>query len=86
LLAAQATREAVRRMSCTNNLKQLGIAAHNHHDSKGKFPPDFLTRSDRLNIDEDHRALGWNFFLFPFMEQQAIYDIGTTNLKRYNGC
>jgi prepilin-type N-terminal cleavage/methylation domain-containing protein len=69
LPAVQAAREAARRMSCQNNLRQFGIALHNYHDTHGVFPPH------RLN-DPNH---GWMAMMLPQIEQgnlHAIYKFG----------
>jgi prepilin-type N-terminal cleavage/methylation domain-containing protein len=71
LPAVQAAREAARRSSCNNNLKQVGIALHNFHDTFGTFPPG--------QSDDDGRSLGIGTFLLPFMEQQPLYN------QIYNG-
>ena len=65
LPAVQAAREAARRMQCTNNLKQFGLAVHNFHDTMGFLPPGGLGE------------WGTTLFplLYPFMEQNAIYDL-----------
>jgi len=67
LPAVQAAREAARRMQCTNNLKQLGLAIHNYENTHGEFPPSAAYKKDYYS----HSLLA---YLLPFIEQQAIYD------------
>ena len=69
LPAIQAAREAARRSSCTNNLKQIGIAVHNFHDTRMGLPPSCLF-GDRPAI---------HLFLWPFMEQPALYEMAAEN-------
>ncbi|GAA4427731.1 DUF1559 domain-containing protein [Bremerella cremea] len=69
LPAVQQAREAARRMSCSNNLKQIGVAMHNFHDTFGFFPYAFR---DRLEGDDTAaQQPGW-IPLMPFIEQDAI--------------
>ncbi|MEX0793581.1 MAG: DUF1559 domain-containing protein [Pirellulaceae bacterium] len=68
LPAVQQAREAARRMSCTNNLKQIGLALHNYHDTYGRLP----ARSGGTQANA-HRLSGW-VGLLPFMEERALYD------------
>lgn len=69
LPAVQAAREAARRSSCSNNLKQIGIAIHNFHDIKNEMPPATITTS----VGADSYAT-WAIFLLPFMEQNVLYE------------
>ncbi len=64
LPAVQAAREAARRMQCTNHLKQLGLAAHNHVDSN---------RSNLPVGGREWNFLTWITFMLPYIEQQQLY-------------
>lgn len=66
LPAVQAAREAARRTQCVNNLKQIGLAVHNFHDTYNGLPP--------LGIGGDKRA-SWVFTLMPFAEAQNVYNL-----------
>jgi prepilin-type N-terminal cleavage/methylation domain-containing protein len=75
LPAVQAAREAARRMACANNLKQLGLAAQNYHDTHLTFPPGAvgpLSPAFPQYAALKHHALGT--FLLPYLEQQALAD------------
>src|SRR5262245_52263708 len=69
LPAVQQAREAARRMTCTNNLKQIAIALHNHHDVKLSFPPG--------GMNTGHNGTPcyttWTIEILPFMEQTSLY-------------
>jgi prepilin-type N-terminal cleavage/methylation domain-containing protein len=65
LPAVQAAREAARRNSCTSNLKQIGLAAQNHHDSKGYYPAG----RDAFN----QFGVSWAFRLLPYLEASNVY-------------
>lgn len=71
LPAVQAAREAARRMECTNKVKQLSLALHNHHDVKNNFPPlgDMLNRKFTASA-----SAGTIIHLMPFLEMNALYD------------
>ncbi len=65
LPAVQAAREAARRSQCTNNLKQIGLAMHNYHDSFKSFPSG--------NVVIGHGPTGWVLVL-PYLEQGPLHD------------
>ncbi|MEW4564812.1 DUF1559 domain-containing protein [Bremerella sp. JC770] len=76
LPAVQQAREAARRIQCNNNLKQLGLALHNYHDTYLVFPPgktgdDF---PDSYTGATAARRLGWTVFIYPFIEQDNLYE------------
>ena len=69
LPAVQAAREAARRMSCSNNLKQIGIAVHNYHDTESNLPPA-----------KNPNGFTWAGAILPFAEQQSVRSLLSLNL------
>ncbi len=74
LPAVQKVREAANRMKCANNLKQLGLAFHNYHDTHGTLPPPYLNRGPFGNSGFSN-SHGWAPFILPYIEQQALHDL-----------
>ncbi len=75
LPAVQAAREAARRSSCVNNLKQLGLAAHNFHDTFNRIPYNGDPVSNAGCCSPASRAeWSWIARCLPFMEQENLYD------------
>ena len=77
LPAVQAAREAARRMQCSNNLKQFGLAFHNYHDTMKAFPPSMIFENPWLpnRGTRQLRAPGWSWsnLILPYIEQSALY-------------
>jgi prepilin-type N-terminal cleavage/methylation domain-containing protein len=87
LPAIQAARESARRSACSNNLKQIGLAALNYESQHRVFPPGFLG-SDEANLYfalSDSRGknqwTGVLVYLLPYMEAQSVYDQVTRTLN-----
>jgi prepilin-type N-terminal cleavage/methylation domain-containing protein/prepilin-type processing-associated H-X9-DG protein len=70
LPAVQRTREAVSRIECANNLRQMGLACLNYHDSKNAFPPGYRATAA---YPDTTPGWGWSAFILPFIEQDPLY-------------
>jgi prepilin-type N-terminal cleavage/methylation domain-containing protein/prepilin-type processing-associated H-X9-DG protein len=81
LPAIQASRERARRSSCTNNLRQIGAAAHNFHAARGRFPVGAESREYALRPANPWTFYRWSSLahLTPFLEEANVHD--ALNLK-----
>ena len=67
LPAVQGARESARRMQCSNNLRQIGVALHNYHEPHHSLPPGWQIEGSSSS------AYSWNTALLPFLEQSNLY-------------
>ena len=79
LPAVQAAREAARRMSCVNNMKQLALACHTYHDVHKFFPPGQMGAYQPGGwgqpLNSPNGALSPIYHMLPFIEQSPLFDI-----------
>lgn len=82
LPAVQAAREASRRASCANNLKQIGVALHNYHDTQRRLPPGWMAYDPANGQPHWFGVPGWGWAsrTLPYLEQAAISE----NLIRFD--
>ena len=76
LPAVQKVREAARRTQCRNNLKQIGLALHNYHDTHNVLPPGVIEVRNpgfppSTSLETNY---GWHVFLLPHLEQAPLYN------------
>ncbi len=75
LPAVQAARAAARRSTCSNNLKQYGLALHAYHDSYEMFPPGGMLDRNNPRVWQGAPRIGWQVRVLPFIEQQPMWDL-----------
>ncbi len=83
LPAVQAAREAARRSQCVNNLKQVGIALQNYHDSLHTLPPGYVSAFDGAGNDTGP-GWGWAAMILPQVEQSSLFNAANFSLAIEN--
>jgi prepilin-type N-terminal cleavage/methylation domain-containing protein len=85
LPAVQQAREAARRTQCINNMKQLGLAVHNFHDTFRKMPPSVMMHPSVTDISDYNQNFGpnWAVMILPYIDQANPYNQVSGSLKNY---
>jgi prepilin-type N-terminal cleavage/methylation domain-containing protein/prepilin-type processing-associated H-X9-DG protein len=76
LPAVQKVRQTAALLQCTNNLKQIGIALHDYHDTQQVFPPGYIdgnTNPDSTPDNDVGPGWGWAAFLLPYLDQENVW-------------
>jgi prepilin-type N-terminal cleavage/methylation domain-containing protein/prepilin-type processing-associated H-X9-DG protein len=90
LPAIQAARESARRTSCTNNLKQVGLAALNFESARRRLPPGYLAGFNHMDPEEEeengdpnrpHQFTGVFAYILPYMEAKQVTDLMTQDFE-----
>lgn len=89
LPAVQQAREAARRSSCKNNLKQIGLALHNYHEVHSGLPanfyrhgPDAITSDGFWSESNNRECYGWAVAILPQLEQDSLFN--ALNVPQYH--
>ncbi len=86
LPAVQSARAAARRMQCSNNLKQLGLALHSYHTAHGQFPAAQYIQIDSVGAGTPtpDNWVRWSWFaaVLPYVEQQNLADVYADHLSK----
>jgi prepilin-type N-terminal cleavage/methylation domain-containing protein len=83
LPAVQKVREAANRATCTNNLKQLGLAVHQYDNTHGRFPPGQVSGPFPPAGVMRPVMHGWGAFLLPYLEQQDLANLYRWDLNQW---
>lgn len=83
LPAVQQAREAARRTQCKNNMRQIGLAFHNYHDTHRRFPQPAMIRLTVTTGLLIRGGSSWCTMLLPYIEQPAVYGLYDANLSPF---
>jgi prepilin-type processing-associated H-X9-DG protein len=74
LPAVQSAREAARRLTCVNNLRQFGTAIHGYESAHNTFPSGYVSSYPEDVANRERSAWSWGALILPFLEQEALYN------------